>query len=78
MCKSAKTMCKCGLVIMKNLKFDLWMDLMILHDSILFPPPFEIDCFLGQIVIGTFSGIAVSTPLFGPASIDPTQPGQAY
>ena len=60
-------MCKCGLVIMKNLKFDLWMDLMILHDSILFPPPFEIDCFLGQIVIGAFSGITVSTPLFGPA-----------
>ena len=58
-------MCKCGLVINKNLKFDLRMDLMILYDLILFPLPFKMAPSLPNRSKSQFPGGTVLTPLFG-------------
>ena len=58
-------MCKCGLVINKNLKFDLRMDLMILYDLILFPPPFKMAPSRPNRSKSQFPGGTVLTPLFG-------------
>ena len=55
-------MCKCGLVIIKNSKFDLWIDCVRLNS---FPATIRNGRRLGQIFQIADPGIAVLPPLFG-------------
>ena len=50
-----------------NSELDMWMDLRILDDSILFPAAIQNGRFLGQNCSRNISDGVVLTPLFGPA-----------